>query len=263
MGVEQRLVGIARRLVHDARLGGLGAESEGGQHVGAEVDREDLHRGQGQGHRAAGEQVDGGGHCLGDVRVQDVEHELADVGVDRAALLDRVDDRGEVVIGQDHVRGLLGHVRARDAHGDADVGLLEGGGVVDAVAGDRDDLAHALQDLDDAQLLLRGHAREDDLALEGFPQVVVRGLLELDAREDARVGTLDDADLASDRDGRQAVVAGDHDDADAGATALGDGVGDLGTRWILHDLETDEGEVALDVVGGVLAHRVGEGVIVL
>ena len=75
--------------------------------------------------------------------------------------LDGADDGGEVVVLQDHVAGVLGDVGAGDAHRDADVGLLERGRVVDAVAGHRDDLAIALQRLDDAQLVLGGHARVD------------------------------------------------------------------------------------------------------
>ena len=79
------------------------------------------------------------------------------------------DDRREVVVGQDHVGGLAGDVGARLAHRDADVGGLERGRVVDAVAGHRDDLAHRLQRLRDAHLVLGNDAREDDLARRAPP----------------------------------------------------------------------------------------------
>ena len=42
-----------------------------------------------------------------------------------AALAHGGDDRGEVVVGEDHVGRLLRHVGAGDAHGDADVGRLQ------------------------------------------------------------------------------------------------------------------------------------------
>ena len=42
-------------------------------------------------------------HQLGHVASEDVGDELADVGVDRAPLAHRGDDRGEVVVGQDHI----------------------------------------------------------------------------------------------------------------------------------------------------------------
>ena len=41
------------------------------------------------------------------------------------------------------------------AHRDADVGVAQRGGVVDAVPGDRDDLAVVLEPLDKAQLVRR------------------------------------------------------------------------------------------------------------
>ena len=70
----------------------------------------------------------------------DVLHEVV---VDRPAALDRGDDRGEVVVGEDHVPGFLRDLGAGDAHRDADVGALERRSVVDAVAGHRDDVALA------------------------------------------------------------------------------------------------------------------------
>src|SRR5262245_50597928 len=56
-----------------------------------------------------------GSHLVADVTQQ--------VVVDRATLLDGVDDRGEVVVRQDHHRGLLRDLGAGDAHGDPDVCL--------------------------------------------------------------------------------------------------------------------------------------------
>ena len=70
---------------------------------------------------------------------------LGEVVVEAAAELDRLDDGGEVVVGEDHRRGLLGDLGAGDPHRDADVGLLQRGRVVDAVAGHRDDVALPLE----------------------------------------------------------------------------------------------------------------------
>ena len=73
------------------------------------------------------------------------------------AVLHRLDDGGEVVVGEDHGGGVLGHLGAGDAHGHADVRLLQGGGVVDAVAGHGHQGALLLPGADDADLMLRGH----------------------------------------------------------------------------------------------------------
>lgn len=53
----------------------------------------------------------------------------------------------EVVVDDDHVGRLLADVGAVLAHGDADVGALQGDAVVDTVAGHADNVAGALQGL--------------------------------------------------------------------------------------------------------------------
>lgn len=60
--------------------------------------------------------------------------EVLDVVEDALALLDGAEDGAEVVVCEDHVRGLLGHVGTKFAHADADVCLLQRGSVVHAIA---------------------------------------------------------------------------------------------------------------------------------
>jgi hypothetical protein len=76
-------------------------------------------------------------------------------------ILDGIDDAGEVVVQQHHIGCLLGHVRAHDAHGDADVSSLQRRGIVDAVARNCHDMLLLLQRLHDAHLLVNGDPRED------------------------------------------------------------------------------------------------------
>ena len=91
---------------------------------------------------------------LAGVAGQEVMDELLDVVVDAPAFLDGGDDRGEVVVRDDHVRDFLGHVRPGDAHGHADIGFLDRRGVVDAVAGHGHDVSPRLPGPDDPQLVL-------------------------------------------------------------------------------------------------------------
>ena len=63
------------------------------------------------------------------------------------------------------------------------------------------------------------------------------------------IGTLDDAQLARDGNGREDVVAGDHDRADAGSLGLGDGVLGLGTDRVDHAAQAQEGHVVLERLG--------------
>ena len=139
-------------------------------------------------------------HQLGNVRAEDVGEELADVLEDRASLLDGRDDAGEVVVEQDQVRRLFRDVGAGDAHGDADVGGLQGRCVVHAVTGDGNDLALRLQGLHDQHLLLGGHAGEQNLLrIEGELQLRRRDRPQLVTGDDDRPFGCDQADLAGDR----------------------------------------------------------------
>ena len=133
---------------------------------------------------------------LAHVAREQEEDELAQVVEDDAALVHRLDDRGEVVVGEHHVGGLAAHVGADLAHRDADVGLLERRRVVDAVAGHGDDLAAALERVDDAQLVLGIHARVDADVLDDVVELVVGHRLELVPGDDPLA--FEQADLGAD-----------------------------------------------------------------
>jgi hypothetical protein len=68
------------------------------------------------------------------MRLTEIANELLGVVVDQASLLDSLLDGREVRVGEHHVRGELGDVRA-GAHGHTDVSLLERGRIVDTIAG--------------------------------------------------------------------------------------------------------------------------------
>ena len=126
-------------------------ETEGGVHE--EVDPQHLGRVEG---RSRGDVEERGTQEREDEDDEEDEHEadvLGEIVEDLAALLDRVDDRGEVVVGEDHPRGVLGHLGAAP-HGDPDVGRLDGRGVVDAVAGHGHDLTLRLEGVDEQHLVL-------------------------------------------------------------------------------------------------------------
>ena len=80
--------------------------------------------------------------------------EPENIPVNDPPLLDGTDDAGEVIVGDHHVGVFLGDLGALDAHGDADVRLLHGRGVVHPVARHGDNVPLLLQRLDDLQLVL-------------------------------------------------------------------------------------------------------------
>ncbi len=157
---EDRVADGSWRSGHQAPRRLVEAERDGQRDVDDHVQPQDLQRVQ---RRPVGDADD---PCADEDR--DVGHErrhleaevLQQVVVEGAAEGDRADDGGEVVVGQDHHGGLLGDLRAGDAHGHADVGRLEGRGVVDAVAGHRDHVALLLEETDETHLVLGRHPRD-------------------------------------------------------------------------------------------------------
>jgi len=211
------------------------------------------------------------------VRAQGVSNRLLQVVKDQAALFHSSDDGRKVVIEQNHVGGLLGDIRSGDSHGDTDVGLLEGGRVVDTVSGDSHDGAAALTAFDDFQFLLRRRSGKDDLGVvsQDVIQFFFTEFLQLGSTDDgslcvARVDLTDwnakffgqifdglvafgnDADRFGNGFGSDGVISGDHDDFDSGRAAHGNGVGHCSTRRVDHGHHAEETEAfdrKVDVVG--------------
>lgn len=69
---------------------------------------------------------------LAHIRGDEVADELLHVVVNGSALLNSRHNGREVVVSQDHLRGRLGNGSAR-AHGDANLRLLQGGGIVHSI----------------------------------------------------------------------------------------------------------------------------------
>ena len=113
---EHAVGGVTRLALHDVALGLLHAQRERGEAVGDEVHPQQL---DGLEQREAHERGREDREHLGEVRGEQELDDLADVVVDATALFARVDDRGEVVVGEHHVGDVLGDVGAGDAHAHA------------------------------------------------------------------------------------------------------------------------------------------------
>merc|ERR1719273_823685 len=233
------------RFVHDVKIGRVEGECGGRQTVSDQVDPEKLNGNESlwQAEGSSEEDADE----LTDVATDEVPDELLHVVVDGTSLLDGGHDAGEVVVGEDHLAGRLGDGGA-GAHGDADLGLLEGGRVVDAVPGHGGDLLHALQVLDDLGLVEWLHAGEHAGVGNGNLLLVGREVVKFASRVGHSVGGLvlvEDPNAAADGGGRVLVVAGDHDDPDAGGAAQLDGRRHLGPGRVQHADNAGKGQVHL------------------
>ena len=261
--LSRRSFGSLGRALHHRGLRRFGAQAQRRHHVGADVDGEDLQHGERRGDQAAGEQIEGGGHRLRGIGIEDIAQELADVVVDGAALLDGLDDGGKVVIAEDHIRRLLGHIGAGNAHAMPISAFLRAGESLTPSPVTATILPISWRAVT-IRYFCSGAIRAKttspfSASLEGG--IVHRG--QLGPGDDPGVRTLDDADLAGDALGSKAIVTGDHNDLDAGGTADGHRIPDLGTGRVLHGHQAEEGELLLDNLRGVLPDGGGQGGVLL
>ena len=100
--------------------------------------------------------------------------EAVDVARDPPALADGARQHRELVAQQDDVGDALRDLAA-GAHRDRELGLLEGGDVVDAVTDHRREAPALAEGADERLLLLRGDPAEDGVALGGVGEPAVVG----------------------------------------------------------------------------------------
>ena len=183
-------------------------------------------------------------HNLADIAGQQVVDGLFDVGIDAPPLLHRLDDGGEVVVGEDHVRRALGHIGACDPHGAANVRHLQRRGVVYPVAGHGNHHALLLPRLHNAHFVLRGHPGVDG----EFVHVLLQQLLGHEVQVlpgDGQVAAAENVQLPGDGHGGELVVPGDHHRADARGVALPHRVPYLQPGRVDHAHQPHKGEARL------------------
>src|SRR5690606_30259103 len=128
---EDALTLRPRRTVHDVGFTRLETECDRGEAIGDKIDPQNLNRQKRDWH--ANQDSDQHHEDFADVTAEQIADEFTDIVVNRAAFLNSRDNAGEVVIGEHHIGRTLADLGAGDAHRDADIGLLERGGIIDAV----------------------------------------------------------------------------------------------------------------------------------
>ena len=231
LGVDHPVGEAAGRTLHDVVGGRVDAHRQRGAGVGEQVDPQDLGGQQRHGHvlaRAVSpmspapitpKNIVSTSPAFDDSRYRRKERMLAKIA---APLADRDHDRGEVVVGQDHVGRFLADVGPGHAHGDADVGRPEGGGVVHPVARHGHDVAVGLQGVDEAQLVLGRHAGVHGRRARQVPQALVVEALEVGPERARGSPRAPDAEVGGDAGGGARVVARDHHGPDPRVVRLAD-----------------------------------------
>ena len=191
---------------------------------------------------------------LADIARHQVDHEIADIAKDHPALPHGKDDGRERIVAQDHMRGLLGHFSAAQAHGDADIGLFQRGCVVHTIARHGHDMA---------RLLIKGHERHLDLGCDPRKDIGGQDLLALRIADgvDRQIGkraALDHlqrpiAQPSGQRDGLRGVgvIARQHHDPHTGCAACRDGLWHIGPDRVTQADKADQGQIAIGVGCGI------------
>ncbi len=233
--------GVPRALFHGVRLSELHAERQRGKAVGDQVDPEDMNRLEQRKAEQGGRENP---QDLAEIGREKELDRLPDIGVDSPPFLDGRDDRRKIVVREDHIRHVLRHVGPGDAHADADVRGFDSRRIIDAVARHGGDFSAALPRLHDPDLVLRLHARVNAVFFDGLVQFLVGHAVQLPSQDRLRP-VLQDPQLFRDGDRRIDMVAGNHDDADAGFPALLDGRLRLRPHGVDHAVHPEENHIVL------------------
>ena len=191
------------------------------------------------------------GEHLADIGAQQKAHHFADIGIDTPALSDSVDNGGKIIVGEGHIRRALGHVRTGDAHGTADISSLQGGSIVDAVAGHGDHLTTVLPGLDNADLILRGNTGIHGDVLHLLVQLLIAHGVQLGAG-DGPIPLREDPQLFGNGRCRHHVVSGDHHRLDPRLTAQGHSLLGLRPGRVDHTHQAQQGQAVLQLLAGEL-----------
>ena len=245
---ENAVIRGTGRPLHHVRLLPLQTQRQRREAVGDEVDEQQMHRvHQGKAQQRSHEHAQHLAHIGG----QQELNGLADIVVDTAALAYGAHDGGKVVVGQHHIRHILGNVGAGDAHAHADVGGFDRRGVVDAVAGHSRHSPPLAPCVNDADLMLRLHTGVHAVLLHLLGQLLVAEAVQSAAGNGLR-GIVQYPQLLGDGHGGILVVAGDHHWPDACRAALLDGGLHLRTHRVDHTRQTHEAQILLQILRAVV-----------
>ena len=236
----------ARRVPHRAGFRWLEGQGKTQRRGGHKVDPQDLHRRHRQGH--PGKKGHDNRRRLAKAGGQGPTDHLLDIVVDRAPFADGGGDRGEIVIGQDQIGGLLRGLAAFAAHGDAGIGPFEGRGVIHPVAGHCHGQAARLQRLDQTQFMRgRGAGEHIDLRRRiGQSRIAHR----FQFRAGQNPAGVFQPDVLRNGAGGLGMVAGDHLHRDPGRVTFGNRRDGLGAGWIDQPDQANQGQLPLNILGG-------------
>ena len=246
---------VARRAVHNVSLLFFVSHGNGRNHIRTKINAQNKHGGQRQ--RQLGGDVAQEGGNFRNVGRQRVRDGLLQVVKNETTFLNAIDNRGKVIVHENHISSFLRDILTSNTHGNTDVTLLERRSVVHTVTGDGDNFTAALAVFDNQKLVSRRHASPDNLVVVKRPVPFgalfnrvgnfhpAADVVTLDDGGAARVQVFlgDNVHLLGNRRGGDRVITSDHVNLDASTVALRDGFRDTFARRINQRHETDKREV--------------------
>ena len=240
--------------VHKIVSNRLHTERQRGWAIHDDVDPQQLQCGErrGQTTEQRGEYHDHRRQVHGELELD----ESLEILVNATAPVHGLDNGGKGIVQHHDIAGFLGHLGAGDAHGDAHVRVLDGGRVVDAVAGHRHHIALGFQSVHHAHLDNRRAAGDHADAADFAGQFLVAHFLDL-ARLDGDMPLVQNAEFVGDGRGGHDVVAGEHLELDARLAAALHGTGHILAQGIHDGHEAIEHHAGFQIgtVGSVIESR--------
>ncbi len=175
-------------------------------------------------------------------------HGLADVIEDPSPLFYGRRNRGEVIVGHHHIRRFLGDIRAGESHRHPDVGCLDRGSIVDAVAGHGHNRAPPLPGVHDSELVFGRHAGIDRDPFDELRQLIVAQITQVRSGQSRSVLPIQ-AQFPRDRHRRLFVIAGNHHGSDPGVPAKPHRLDGFGPQRIFHGKQAEKDQIPFHDIG--------------
>ena len=173
--VEKIFFGGARLLLHDVHLTLLEYQRQARSNVGNGTDEDHEEGGQRKGQSK--EQVGEHRQYLSEGSSRHkIAEDLLQVGINQAATLNSDEEGLEVVVGKNDGTGFLRNI-GTSTHGNTNIGLLQGRGVVHTISSDGNGVSTSLHLLNNLEFVFRRSAGKDDITMAESPLPLGRGEL--------------------------------------------------------------------------------------
>jgi hypothetical protein len=240
---DQSIVGASWLFVHDVQIRWVEGESGGWKTIGDQVNPKKLDWDQSFWDTEGGGQEDA--DYLTNVGGDQVSNELFHVVVDGSTFTNGGNNRGKVVVSEDHIGGGFSD-SGTGAHGNTDFGFLQSWGIVDTITSHGGDVTVGLQVSDDFRFVGWFDSGKQSSVQASLELLVLVQVIKFSAGVSFTISIfviVKDTNSSANSDSGVLVVTSDNNNSDTGSVTLFDTVKDFHPWWIQHTDNTQEGQV--------------------